>query len=177
VTLHPALPDENGETPRLCLSLRQVDLDQHPRYSAVSYVWGSAAANHAISLNGKTFYVNSNLHEALAHIRANLVSGGAEKLDLWIDALCINQADPAEQSRQIAMMGDIYRLAERTILWLGPGDKGSGQAMDVIRALGSEGAECVRGEDFATWDAFPVLKSLGAWEGVHRLFRRPFCKR
>ncbi|KAK4038373.1 hypothetical protein C8A01DRAFT_37688 [Parachaetomium inaequale] len=112
-TLHPALPNENGETPGLCLSLRQVDLDDHPRYSAVSYVWGSAAANHAISVNSKTFYINSNLHEALVHTRANLV----------------------------------------------------------------DGADCVRGDDFATWDAFPVLKSLEAWEEVHEFFKRPFWYR
>lgn len=38
---------------------------------------------------------------------------------LWIDAVCIDQTDHREKSRQVAQMGDIYRDAERVLVWLG----------------------------------------------------------
>lgn len=54
-----------------------------------------------------------------SHRRAR-VGGG--NLPIWIDALCINQADPAEKSKQIPMMRDIYAKAECVFSWLGPSD-------------------------------------------------------
>ncbi|KAK0647024.1 heterokaryon incompatibility protein-domain-containing protein [Cercophora newfieldiana] len=38
---------------------------------------------------------------------------------LWIDALGINQADNAEKSHQVNMMGEIYSSAQQRLLWLG----------------------------------------------------------
>lgn len=38
---------------------------------------------------------------------------------VWIDAVCINQRDPAEVSRQLLLQGEIYSLASRTNIWLG----------------------------------------------------------
>jgi hypothetical protein len=38
---------------------------------------------------------------------------------LWIDQICINQADKGEQKRQIQMMGPIYRGGQRTVIFLG----------------------------------------------------------
>jgi hypothetical protein len=40
-------------------------------------------------------------------------------VSLWIDAVCINQNDKAEQASQIPLMGDIYSTAEEVIVWLG----------------------------------------------------------
>ena len=38
---------------------------------------------------------------------------------IWIDAICINQADAAEKSDQVSRMGVIYSRAARVIVWLG----------------------------------------------------------
>lgn len=38
---------------------------------------------------------------------------------LWIDAVCINQHDQDEKSRQIPFMGQIYSGAFRVLVWLG----------------------------------------------------------
>lgn len=38
---------------------------------------------------------------------------------LWVDALCINQADDAEKSYQVRLMTDIFRNSQRCLAWLG----------------------------------------------------------
>ncbi|KAF2189843.1 hypothetical protein K469DRAFT_500793, partial [Zopfia rhizophila CBS 207.26] len=38
---------------------------------------------------------------------------------VWVDAICINERDPAEQMEQIGLMGQIYSKAERALVWLG----------------------------------------------------------
>jgi hypothetical protein len=38
---------------------------------------------------------------------------------MWIDAICINQADLAERAVQVLHMRAIYHLAERVVAWLG----------------------------------------------------------
>ncbi|OCL12152.1 hypothetical protein AOQ84DRAFT_386318 [Glonium stellatum] len=38
---------------------------------------------------------------------------------VWIDALCINQADDAEKAMQVGIMGNIYKRAQSVVVWLG----------------------------------------------------------
>lgn len=40
----------------------------------------------------------------------------------WIDAICINQKDKMEKSKQVRLMESIYRSANRVIVWLGESD-------------------------------------------------------
>jgi Heterokaryon incompatibility protein (HET) len=44
---------------------------------------------------------------------------------IWIDALCIDQANISERTAQVRMMGQIYSGAERVMVWLGEEDDGS----------------------------------------------------
>ncbi|KAI8269850.1 Heterokaryon incompatibility protein 6, OR allele [Colletotrichum sp. SAR11_239] len=90
-------------------------------YNALSYTWGSPVATQdpdlhpvTILLNGRSFDVFPNLHDALVWIRARNVC------DLyWIDAICINQADTTERGIQVGIMDHIYKLAARVDIWLG----------------------------------------------------------
>lgn len=41
-------------------------------------------------------------------------------LTIWVDALCINQDDIFERNQQVRIMGEIYRQASSTIIYLGP---------------------------------------------------------
>jgi hypothetical protein len=38
---------------------------------------------------------------------------------IWADAICINQADMRERENQVTLMGDIYRMCSRGVIWLG----------------------------------------------------------
>lgn len=59
--------------------------------------------------------VTPNLFAGLTHIRSE-----TSRLLLWIDALCINQEDLLERSRQVSLMRDLYTVAEEVLVWLGP---------------------------------------------------------
>ncbi|KAJ4017755.1 hypothetical protein NW752_001663 [Fusarium irregulare] len=51
---------------------------------------------------------------------------------LWIDAVCINQADDHERNQQVGIMGDIFRTADKVIMWLGEETKFMAQAFEEL---------------------------------------------
>lgn len=86
-------------------------------YEALSYCWGSNSKSETISVNNrKNFQITDNLAAALRRLRLP-----RESRILWVDAICIDQADIAEKNVQVRLMGDIYGTARRTLLWLGDG--------------------------------------------------------
>ncbi|KAM7184011.1 Heterokaryon incompatibility protein (HET) domain containing protein [Rhypophila sp. PSN 637] len=84
-------------------------------YEALSYTWGAPAGTKPVTCDGHTLLVTPNCDQALRHLRLKF-----RPRNLWIDALCINQQSLAEKNHQVPIMGEIYRGAIRTILWLGP---------------------------------------------------------
>ena len=106
-----------GETDDIDCQLRVFSLDNKaglPEYKALSYCWTKGPPICEIRLNGQSSYIRSNLHEYLKIMYA-------EQQSYWIfiDALCINQDNVAEQSSQVTLMGEIYRNAGEVIAWMG----------------------------------------------------------
>jgi hypothetical protein len=98
--------------------LVQVDLDDNPEYSALSYVWGTDMDSIPFECDGCRTEVTKNLAEALRHLQHE-----SEARALWIDALCINQQDVEEKNHQVALMKDIYASANKVVVWLGPDEE------------------------------------------------------
>ncbi|RGP58139.1 hypothetical protein FSPOR_11922 [Fusarium sporotrichioides] len=115
--------------------------DEIPKFEAISYVWGDQSQPQSITVT------NDLLQDELVSIseRTNLCIGDnlaaalrslrlpTEKRVLWCDSICINQADLEERACQVQRMADIYRFAERVILWLGPETCWSTMAVETIR--------------------------------------------
>lgn len=55
---------------------------------------------------------------------------------MWIDSICIDQGNTDEQSDQVLRMKDIYRLADRVVIWLGPAGPDTHLAFEGLRSLG-----------------------------------------
>ncbi|KAF5689043.1 AAA family ATPase [Fusarium denticulatum] len=111
------------------------DLNDEPKYDALSCTWGDplrhessnkspmapggwATTPFCITCNGQRFNVTTNLHTALISIRHYLtqfrntpasVSFPNMSRYIWIDQICINQTDIAEKNSQVQLMGRIYR--------------------------------------------------------------------
>lgn len=96
------------------------------KYVVLSYRWGSLGATHEILLNGHLFYVRQNLWTFLNVIREQ------PGINLWIDALCIDQENTDERNRQVRIMGQIFQSAAMVISWLGPGNTCIEQAFDLM---------------------------------------------
>lgn len=85
------------------------------QYEAISYAWGSAEPSHHITMNGGgVLGITLSLYQALQRFRYD-----HRQRILWADAVCINQNDKLEKSSQVAQMGQIYTLAQQTLIWLG----------------------------------------------------------
>lgn len=91
----------------------EVDLE----YNAISYTWGEDTKSHKIWVNSKPLQVTTNCHYALWQAQRHQ---DQFKGPIWIDAICINQADTAEKSQQVAMMSIIFASASLTLISLGP---------------------------------------------------------
>ena len=107
------------------------DIPERRKYSALSYVWGPPDPRKSITCNGTELTVTANLEAALVQLRDD-----AKETVMWIDQICINQEDNDERNRQVSMMGRIYSMAERVIVWLGPSDHDTARLWCLLLELG-----------------------------------------
>lgn len=125
----PDVTSDNSEP--LTAHLRIARLEDSPSFAALSYVWGKkSTTSHQILCHpyGCGIEITANCYAALCQIRKRF---GA--VTIWVDSVCINQANEVEKARQIPLMREIYSWAEETYIWLGPGNEESYRAMDWMR--------------------------------------------
>ena len=91
-------------------------------YCALSYDWGTSAADFASSVNNQIHCVRINLARFLTNFRTIMRQQGIESVAIFIDAICIDQETTLEKNHQVQMMGTIYSSAERVHAWLGEQD-------------------------------------------------------
>lgn len=148
-------------------SLETISLDGHPRYIALSYVWGDATITEEILVNGISLAATTNLAASLRQLRVSR-SGERENLILnlppllWVDAICINQHDILERSSQVQLMSDIYSSAIKVISWLGPEADGIVESLRTLRAIAREIAQIPEAGDRFGWlQRYPKLFASG----------------
>lgn len=112
-----------------CELLPSVKLaDVHKQYLALSYCAGNARNTKPITVNGARCNVFANLHHALNTVRYYWETHTYRRdLFLWVDQICINQANLIERSIQVGFMRAIYESAKETLICLSVADtKGDG---------------------------------------------------
>lgn len=137
-------------------------------YDALSYTWGPQPGSNCkikIVAGDSIYYlpIGKHLDAALRQLRK---ADGS--LNLWVDAICINQADKEEKSVQIPLMRDIYNDAICVRIWLGGEEHDSANAMDFIK-------ECTDTEKFDQHIQDEIKTPL--WDAVSVLMRRPWFTR
>jgi hypothetical protein len=95
---------------------------------------------------------------------------------LWIDAICINQADFDERAKQIGLMQNIYKEASCLLVWLGVEESESGKAIATLEKFVSEGV--------LTNQSFDINSGLlsraereEVWLAISKLLSRPWFSR
>jgi Heterokaryon incompatibility protein (HET) len=108
-----------------------------PKCEVLSYVWGPEDREQDIICEGKILKATPNLLEVLRRLRQRMLK--SEHCDqtglLWIDAICINQDDLVERSRQVQLMRDVYKNAERVLVWIGEESAFPRGTFDTINIL------------------------------------------
>lgn len=142
-------------------------LSEAPPYAAVSYTWGPnedssfaddtvatkdgvprflRAIDHgqefvmnegsecSLQIDGETYAVSRNVHD----LSRQGIKEGIERL-VWIDALCINQADSNERSAQVRNMAQIFHDAEYVRTWLGTDENNeAGTVVEMCEMIQAE---------------------------------------
>jgi hypothetical protein len=152
-------------------SLKHVSLMDGPNYEALSYTWGDPSDTSYINLHGRPFSVTKNLATALPHLRKE-----TEVVEIWIDAICINQRDTDEKSVQVRRMREIYEKARKVIIWLGPESDDSGYAMNAINSIDRRWAKIPSQSGKERLIAVPILDKR-ALQAVVQLLRRSWWYR
>ncbi|KAK8036107.1 HET-domain-containing protein [Apiospora rasikravindrae] len=106
-------------------------------YDALSYTWAGDPSDPSfnagvaqITMNGEKVSVTGNLLSALRHLRSR-----SQDRMLWIDALCIDQANDEEKEQQVGQMRLVYQHADNVLIWLELGSDGTDSLMYSDRRL------------------------------------------
>jgi hypothetical protein len=155
-----------------------VPADLESDYEALSYYWGNDEPSHEIKIltykpdksrhksfrNVKPlkFYIRSNLFAALRTLREPKTD-----VDLWVDAICINQDDDAEKKTQVAKMEQIYSKAGTVLIWLGQSTPSSDIAFPFIEEM------C----QLRVFDSLLDHEHAEKWEALAELMRNVWFSR
>lgn len=112
--LHPASSSQAEVKCSLIHTTLQFCGDIYEHYIAISYVWGDPNDTRIIHVDDIPVSITINLFSALRDLRHE-----TRDLMIWADAICINQHDDEEKLQQIALMGEIYSMADHTVIYLG----------------------------------------------------------
>ncbi|KAH7073217.1 heterokaryon incompatibility protein-domain-containing protein [Paraphoma chrysanthemicola] len=165
--LHPG----HDADPIKC-TVRSVALADKPPYESLSYCWGWKRDEEPLNVDNSTIYITRNLLGALQHLRRKETAR-----TLWIDAICINQANTAERGQQVGMMRSIFQLSDRTVVWLGAAGQDSTRAVQLVRQL----AKLSQTQEPGSWGpnlaiSLPPLYDP-AWSAFAALLKRPWWHR
>jgi len=139
----------------ITISLDIVNLETAPPFDALSYTWGNAVCEelgpslllptkerqNVLSCEGTIIPVRPNLHDALDML---LDTKDETRADFtWVDALCINQEDSDERASQVRLMDGLYRRASSVLVWLGPADLTTPDALSALNKLAFLGRDAI----------------------------------
>ena len=185
---YPPLSGEDGirllellpgtDEPLEC-NILPIKLSDKQDFEALSYTWGNPKFPNPLreAASNSYFRITNNLRDALQALRLPTASRR-----LWVDAVCINQADDVEKGPQVGMMKKIYQSAGRVVVWLGkeveyPTTAGfKGGARDGLEILETIGRDCsVYGFD-KIYPPFPRhIKDRSAFEQLKELAQESDC--
>ena len=120
--------------------LESVSLWQAPAFEALSYTWADETGDSSrcckvfVGRWWNEFPVTRNCEAALRRLRPEV----GDRV-LWVDAVCVNQDDVSERSRQVDLMRDIYVAAWRVVLYVGEPTEDSHIALSLVSHANTEG--------------------------------------
>jgi hypothetical protein len=159
-------------------STRSTSKSECYEYWALSHSWGDPIVTDQLTVydmevrdglhttrSSKPYslYLSANLAAALQNIRQE-----NENVNLWVDAVCINQADVRARNAQVALMHRICTEATSVRVWLGDRSLDASLAFDLLKSLAN----------LRTQDELPDIKAKGEiWKSVINLTKQGYWTR
>lgn len=103
-------------------------------YLALSYAWGSDLLSSQVIVDGRYVPITDSLHSALLAVRED-PRVIMMQVSVWVDALCINQDDLVERSKEIKTMRNIFGDSMGVFVHLGPASEDTHLALKLIRLI------------------------------------------
>ncbi|PNY29044.1 Ankyrin and HET domain protein [Tolypocladium capitatum] len=166
-------------------------LERPQSYEAVSYHWGSDPRTpHRLFINDGAGRSLIRLTAALHTLLRRLALSDRERV-LWADAICINQVSShanKEKGEQIQLMPDIYRIASRVQIYLGPASPADDvpAALDLLATI-ADYSEYLDNSQHAAGEVGTALAQRrglvlpppgdGRWPALRAFLRRPWFRR
>ena len=207
IRLLQLLPGQGASRLECRVSAYDMDDSALPPYRAVSYTWVESkydnlvvagqrieefpgprarySIRHPVWCGRDRILVSTNLRDALRRFRHPTLS-----VELWIDAICINQGDLDERAKQVLLMPKIYHSATAVWFWLGEQDESSDSALELMTRLNAAKDQVVHeAEEFheptrSDIHNAHVLTKLGlapieasGWRQLVEFFQRPVFQR
>lgn len=123
-------------------------------YEALSYVWGKRRDGGSILFPGGKLTVSLVLERILSCLRhVN------KERRIWVDAICINEADKQEMYQQREAMQRIYGAAALLLVWLGEED---GTFKRTLKALKEPISAIIRGKRIKSNELLRIYRVLEA---------------
>ena len=180
IRLLTVLPSGELDAPVEC-EIHQFHTSTAPEYEGLSYVWGDPTDKTAVTCNGTGITVTTNFRNALGRIR-----NPSESKTVWVDALCLNQADVGEKNVHVPIMGHVYSQATNTVIFIGEASHHEAAAAEYGIMAISDMLDALRadmgiasddfGDDFMAMlkDKVQELPRLDeAWSAVKTMFDAP----
>ena len=162
--------------------------DERPRYTALSYTWGSGlkmfslymgdgrrprrgASESNMGTHHEVIPITASLYLALRKLRPHRNGGSGSFIYVWADAVCIAQAPPRrgrersrdwemrEKTEQIRLLAGIFTSAEMVVAWLGDQEAGDG-SKEAIDRLGRLGTQLQDFMEAGEFDSGQVLRLM-----------------
>jgi hypothetical protein len=167
------------------VSLASITTEGRPYFATLSYAWGDPKPVRQIRCRDTLVRVTQSLHDAMVYIRHLRMP----RL-VWVDFLCIDQANSKEKSRQVQRMHLVFGQSH-CITWLGveADPERDLTAMLPILSWFSEALLFLTGRNIeVTWHnakyhfednplrGWPCLHKL-PWEALYRCLNRDIFSR
>jgi hypothetical protein len=178
------LPGTGGN--RLQAVIHHIACNYAGTYQALSYVWGADIRDKELVTPNGVLPITTSLYKALLALRQK-----DQAVMLWVDAVCINQADNKEKAQQIRLMPEIFQACECMYAFLSEGNPDIDQVLKMLMQVqaGSnrEKQQRLKGqgmiakepsEEMSAWERnhLPPLSSP-IWSSVKALFELPYFRR
>lgn len=173
----------SDRTPLRC-ELKHISLGNAPveRFVAVSYCWGTSKKRARIVIDGQ----DATIPQTAAIAIRNLSKVSPHPL--WIDAVCIDQENLPENAQQVAVMKEVYSKAVTVLIWLGPAQSSTADAIKSIEKIYAQCLETIGSLEYLNdhlygTDASPGFKYSNAplpdcdWPNLRTFYSAPwFCR-